>query len=72
MVYENKNYADGLLRVLQELHQYVPFDGEDDEWQQGVGGDQRSVERGDNRTALWQMASPPGLSLIFPLKLPGI
>ena len=39
------------MRVLQELHQYVPFDGDDDErvyGQQGVVGDQLSVERGVN------------------------
>ena len=51
MIYENENDADGILRVLQELHQYVPFDGDDDErvyGQQGVVGDQLSVERGVN------------------------
>jgi len=49
MIYENENDADGILRVLQELHQYVPFDGEDDErvyGQQGFVGEQLSVEGG--------------------------
>ena len=52
MIYENENDADGILRVLQELHQYVPFDGHDDErvyGQQAVVGDQLSVEREVNR-----------------------
>ena len=47
MIYENENDADGILRVLQELHQYVLVDGEDDErvyGQQGFVGDQLSVE----------------------------
>lgn len=51
MIYENENDADGILRVLQELHQYVPFCGDGEErvyGQQGVVGDQLSVERAVN------------------------
>ena len=51
MIYENKNDADGILRVFPELHEYVLFDGDDDErvyGRQGVVGDQLSVERGVN------------------------
>lgn len=51
MIYENENDADGILRVLQELHQYVPHHGEDENriyGEQGVVGDQLSVERAVN------------------------
>lgn len=51
MIYENENDADGILRVLQELHQYVPHHGEDDDrvyGEQRVVGDQLSVERAVN------------------------
>ena len=61
MIYENENDADGILRVLQELHQYVPFDGDDDErvyGKQGVVGDQLSVERGVNGHCSLAMATP--------------
>jgi hypothetical protein len=51
MTYENENDADGILKILKSLHQYVPFCNEGDEKQygeQGVVGDQLSVERAVN------------------------
>lgn len=48
MIYENENDADGILRVLQELHQFVSHHGDDENrmyGEQGVVGDQLSVER---------------------------
>ena len=51
MIYENENDADGILRVLQELHQFVPHHNDDENrmyGEQGVVGDQLSVERAVN------------------------
>ena len=51
MIHESENDADGILTIIRELHQYVPFYGEDKErvyGDQGVVGDQLSVERGVN------------------------
>ena len=51
MIYENENDADGILRVPQELHKYVPHHGHDENrmyGEQGVVGDQLSVERAVN------------------------
>lgn len=51
MIYKNENDADGILQVLQELHQYVPHHGDDDNrmcGEQGVVADQLSVERALN------------------------
>ena len=51
MIYENENGVGGILRVLQELHQYVPHHGDDENrkyGEQGVVGDQLSVERAVN------------------------
>ena len=51
MIYENENDADGILRVLQELHQFVPHHGDDENrmyGEQGVVGDQLSVEKAVN------------------------
>ena len=51
MIYENENDADGILRVLKELHGHVSFHGDRDERvyaEQGVVGDQLSVERAVN------------------------
>ena len=48
MIYENENDADGILKILQSIHKYVPFNGDGDERQygeQGIVGDQLSVER---------------------------
>ena len=51
MIYENENDADGILRVLEQLHKYVPHHGDDEDQvygEQGVVGDQLSVERAAN------------------------
>lgn len=51
MIHESENDSDGILKILRELHKYVPFYGEDAErvyGEQGVVGDQLSVERGVN------------------------
>ena len=51
MIYENENDADGILKVLRLLHQYVPFcnDGEEKMFgDQGIVGDQLSIERAIN------------------------
>ena len=59
MIYENENGADGILQVLQEFLEYVPHHRDDENGmygEQGVVGDQLSVEREVNGHALWQMA----------------
>ena len=51
MLHENENDADGILTILKSLHKYVPScgDGKDKQCgEQGVVGDQLSVERGVN------------------------
>lgn len=51
MLHENENDADGILSILKSLHKYVPCYGSGDEKhydEQGVVGDQLSVERGVN------------------------
>ena len=51
MIYENENDADGILNILQSIHKHVPFNGDVDERQygeQGIVGDQLSVERAVN------------------------
>jgi hypothetical protein len=51
MTYENENDADGILNILRSLHEYVPFCKSGDEnhyGEQGIVGDQLSVERGVN------------------------
>ena len=51
MIYENENDAVRILQVLQELHQFVPHHGDDENrmyGEQGVVGDQLSVERAVN------------------------
>ena len=62
MIYENENDAHGILRVLQELHQYVPYHGDDENrvyGEQGVVGDQLSVERAvDGQCSLANGFSP--------------
>ena len=51
MVHENENEADGILNILKSVHEYVPYHGDDEDRKygdQGVVGDQLSVERGVN------------------------
>ena len=51
MIYENENDADGILKILKELHEYVPFAGDGEERKygsQGIVGDQLTVERAVN------------------------
>ena len=51
MIYESENDADGILSILRSLHEYVPYCGDGNErkyGEQGVVGDQLSVERGVN------------------------
>jgi len=51
MIHENENDADGIIKVLKTLHQYVPHNGDEQERKyndQGVVGDQLSVERAVN------------------------
>lgn len=51
IVYENENDADGILNILRTLHNYVPYSGDGDDRQygeQGIVGDQLSVERAVN------------------------
>eukprot|EP00794_Sanderia_malayensis_P002297 gene2297-2644_t len=59
LIYENENEAQGMQKVLQELHQkFVPYSsdaGERQFSQQAIVGDQLSVERGVN--TLLQLAN---------------
>ena len=51
MLHENENDADGILKILRSMHKYVPSfgDGKDKKFgEQGLVGDQLSVERGIN------------------------
>ena len=52
MIYENENDADGIIKILQKLHKFVPCDNKDNEepvyGNQGVVGDQLTVERAIN------------------------
>ncbi len=55
MPHQNENDVDGILSILKSLHKYVPAYGDGEEKQcgeqcgeQGVVGDQLSVERGVN------------------------
>eukprot|EP00794_Sanderia_malayensis_P002061 gene2061-2339_t len=51
IAYENENDADGILKVLQELHKLAPHAGDDKKRiysEQGSVGDQLFVERGVN------------------------
>lgn len=52
MIYENENDADGIINIIKFLHTFVPHDlGEEEErlyGDQGVVGDQLSVERAVN------------------------
>ena len=51
MLFHNENDADGIQNVMQYLHQYVPFFGEENQRvyaPQGVVADQLSMERGVN------------------------
>jgi hypothetical protein len=51
MIHENENDADGIIKILKTLHEYVPYHGEEEEREygdQGVIGDQLSVERAVN------------------------
>eukprot|EP00795_Rhopilema_esculentum_P007329 gene7329-13060_t len=50
-IYENENDSDGIQKVLKKLHTLVPVyeeDGEKKFGEQGIVGDQLSVERGVN------------------------
>ena len=51
IIYENENEADGMQRVLEELHKkFVPYVDSDERQysEQGFVADQLSVERGVN------------------------
>ena len=51
MIYENENDADGVLNIPRSLHKYVPYSGDGDDrryGEQGIVGDQLSVERAVN------------------------
>lgn len=51
MIHESENDGDGIIKILQILHKYVPSYGELEEsvyGNQGVVGDQLSVERAVN------------------------
>ena len=51
MIYESENDADGILSILRSLREYVPYCGDGNErkyGEQGVVGDQLSVEHGVN------------------------
>jgi hypothetical protein len=51
MIYENKNDANGIIKILQQLHKFVPCNADQDDnvyGDQGVVGDQLSVERAIN------------------------
>lgn len=52
MIHENENDGDGIIKIIQSLHKYVPNDqGEEEEIEYGdqaVVGDQLSVERAVN------------------------
>ena len=51
MLHENENDADGILQILKSLYAYVPSYGTGNEkicGEQGLVGDQISVERGIN------------------------
>lgn len=52
IIYENENNGDGIINILKYLHQFVSHDeGEEEErtyGDQGVVGDQLSVERAVN------------------------
>ena len=51
MLHENENDADGILKILKYLHAYVPSYGNENGkvcGDQGLVGDQFSVERGIN------------------------
>jgi hypothetical protein len=51
MQHENENDVDGILTILKSLHKYVAACGDYEDKQcgeQGVVGDQLSVERGVN------------------------
>ena len=48
VIFESENDADGIQKILKELHEYVPYAGEGDERKycsQGIVGDQLTVER---------------------------
>ena len=51
MLHENENDANGILRILKYLHAYAPSYGNENgkvRGEQGLVGDQLSVERGIN------------------------
>lgn len=51
MIDENENDADGIIAVIRELQKYVPYHGDEEDrtyGDQGVVGDQLSVERAVN------------------------
>ena len=51
MIYQSENDADGINEILKDIHQYVPCFGEDGSkvyGDQGVVGDQLTVERAVN------------------------
>ena len=51
MLHENENDADGILQILKSLYAYVPSYGTGNKkicGEQGLVGDQLSIERGIN------------------------
>ena len=51
VIYENENEANGMNKILKQLHEFVPFvdDGEEREYyHQAVVGNQLTVERAVN------------------------
>ena len=46
MIFESENDADGIQKILKELHYYVPYAEEDERkyCSQGIVGDQLTVE----------------------------
>ena len=49
MIYENENDANGIITILQQLHKFVPCNADQKVYgDQGVVGDQLSVERAIN------------------------
>ena len=51
VIFESENDANGIQKILQELHGYVPYvgDGEEQEYaSQAIVGDQLTIERAVN------------------------
>lgn len=51
MIYENENDANGIIKILQQLHKFVPCHADENDsvyGDQGVVGNQLIVERAIN------------------------